>query len=250
MADRSSHECLKCGQGYPTARELLIHEVLHYDNVKPVPIFALTKLPPSENGILQDYRASPEEVDSYPKAIAQLQECFSREDLLVQFYPALYDELEAKIQALESLGQTQDKYGEFLSSFVDFCLSEDILLAFERSKNFKEDTLGEGRTLKQLMNFLKQEVKNDEIVELARNNFSAPVNQKKRDVNKPDKFPCAAMLVNTHDRNGTGKQNLLCRFCNKGHSSNVCLEARKMTLDEKKKCVLRNRACFSCFSVF
>ncbi|GFU79638.1 hypothetical protein TNCV_1891301 [Trichonephila clavipes] len=56
MADRSSHECLKCGQGYPTARELLIHEVLHYDNVKPVPIFALTKLPPSENGILQDYR--------------------------------------------------------------------------------------------------------------------------------------------------------------------------------------------------
>ncbi|GFU79631.1 hypothetical protein TNCV_1891271 [Trichonephila clavipes] len=56
MADRSSHECLKCGQGYPTARELLIHEVLHYDNVKPVPILALTKLPPSENPILQDYR--------------------------------------------------------------------------------------------------------------------------------------------------------------------------------------------------
>ncbi|GFU30809.1 hypothetical protein TNCV_2356681 [Trichonephila clavipes] len=28
---------------------------------------------------------------------------------------ALYDELEAKIRALESLGWTQDKYGEFLS---------------------------------------------------------------------------------------------------------------------------------------
>ncbi|GFS85405.1 uncharacterized protein TNCV_2803201 [Trichonephila clavipes] len=42
------------------------------------------------------------------------------------------------------------------------------------------------------------------MVELARNYFSAPVNQKKKEVNKPDKFPSAAMLVSTHDRNGTG----------------------------------------------
>ncbi|GFW83958.1 uncharacterized protein TNCV_4185581 [Trichonephila clavipes] len=56
--------------------------------------------------------------------------------------PALYDELEAKIRALESLGWTQDKYGEFLSPLVESCLAEDILLAFERSKNFKEDSPG------------------------------------------------------------------------------------------------------------
>ncbi|GFT38378.1 uncharacterized protein TNCV_3064321 [Trichonephila clavipes] len=109
--------------------------------------------------------------------------------------PALYDELEANIQALESLGRTQDKYGEFLSPLVESCLQQNILLAFERSKNFKEDTPGEGRSLKLLMNFLKQEVKNDEMVELARNNFSAPVNQKTKKVNKPDKFPSAATLV-------------------------------------------------------
>ncbi|GFU62029.1 hypothetical protein TNCV_717551 [Trichonephila clavipes] len=42
------------------------------------------------------------------------------------------------------------------------------------------------------------------MVELARNNFSAPVNQKKKEVNKPDKFPYAATLASTHDRNGTG----------------------------------------------
>ncbi|GFV06442.1 DUF1758 domain-containing protein [Trichonephila clavipes] len=116
---------------------------------------------------------------------------------------ALYDELEAKIRALESLGRTQDNYGEFLSPSVESCLLEDILLAFERSKNFKEDTPGKGRSLKLLMNFLKQEVKNDEMVKLDRNNFSAPVNQKKKEVNKPDKFPSAATLVSTHDRNGT-----------------------------------------------
>ncbi|GFX67813.1 uncharacterized protein TNCV_1565141 [Trichonephila clavipes] len=152
----------------------------------------------------------PSTAENYPKAIAQLQERFGREDLLVQIYerdllsmvmrnaatgrsktdlPALYDELEAKIRALESLGWTQDKYGEFLSPFVESCLPADILLAFERSKHFKEDTPGEDRSLKLLMKFLKQEVKNDEVVELARNNFSAPVNQKKKEVNKPDKFP-------------------------------------------------------------
>ncbi|GFW75820.1 integrase catalytic domain-containing protein [Trichonephila clavipes] len=102
--------------------------------------------------------------------------------------PALYDELAVKIRALESLGRTQDMYGEFLSPLVESCLQEDILLAFERSKNFKEDTPGEGQSLKLLMNFLKQEVKNDEMIELARNNFSAPVNQKKKEVNKRDKF--------------------------------------------------------------
>ncbi|GFT68084.1 uncharacterized protein TNCV_2737931 [Trichonephila clavipes] len=98
--------------------------------------------------------------DNYPKAIAQLQERFVREDLLTQIYvrdlmsmvmrnaatersktdlPALYDELEAKIRALESLGWTQDKYGEFLSPLVESRVPDDILLAFERSKNFKED---------------------------------------------------------------------------------------------------------------
>ncbi|GFW62204.1 integrase catalytic domain-containing protein [Trichonephila clavipes] len=41
------------------------------------------------------------------------------------------------------------------------------------------------------------------MVELSRNNFSSPVNQKKKEVNKPDKFPSAATLVSTHDRNGT-----------------------------------------------
>ncbi|GFT73716.1 hypothetical protein TNCV_630981 [Trichonephila clavipes] len=60
--DRAEEECPRV-QRYPTARELLIHEVLHYDNVKPVPIFAWTKLPPSENPILQDYRGENGEFD-------------------------------------------------------------------------------------------------------------------------------------------------------------------------------------------
>ncbi|GFX73985.1 uncharacterized protein TNCV_2954681 [Trichonephila clavipes] len=115
----------------------------------------------------------------------------------------------------------QDKYGEFLSPLIDSCLPEDILLAFERSKNFKEDTPGESQSLKLLMNFLKQEVKNDEMVELARNNFSTPVNQKKKEVNKPDKFPSAATLVSTHDKNGTGGRRTVRKMWN------ACVKCRR-----------------------
>ncbi|GFS47489.1 uncharacterized protein TNCV_1612271 [Trichonephila clavipes] len=166
----------------------------------------------------------PGTADNCPKAVAQLQERFGRENLLVQIYvrdllsmvmknaatgrsktdlPTLYDKLEAKIQALESLGRTQDKYGEFLSPLVETCLPEDILLAFERSKNFKEDTPGEGRTSKLIMNFLKQEVKNDEMVNLLGIIFQLLSIKRKRDVNRPYKFPSAATLVSTHDKSGT-----------------------------------------------
>ncbi|GFY22143.1 uncharacterized protein TNCV_3297861 [Trichonephila clavipes] len=112
---------------------------------------------------------SQQRTNIYTKAIVQLQERFGREGLLIQIYvrnllsvvmrnaatgssktylPALYDKLEAMIRALESLEWIQDKYGQFLSPLVESYLPEDILLAFKRSKNFKEDTPGEGRTLK------------------------------------------------------------------------------------------------------
>ncbi|GFX62458.1 DUF1758 domain-containing protein [Trichonephila clavipes] len=70
---------------------------------------------------------------NYPKAIDQLKERFGREDLLVQIYvrellnlvmknavsgrtktdlSTLYEVLEGKLRSLESLGRTQEKYGE------------------------------------------------------------------------------------------------------------------------------------------
>ncbi|GBM94986.1 hypothetical protein AVEN_176909-1, partial [Araneus ventricosus] len=213
----------------------------------------------------------PATAENYPKAIAQLKERFGRDDLLVQIYvrdllsmvmknaasgrtktdlPALYDELEAKIRALESLGRTQEKYGDFLSPLVESCLPEEILVAWERSRNIKDASEVEDRSLEKLMNFLKQEVKGEEMVELARTGFLSPANQKKKEAaNKLDNYPTAATLVSTNIRNNTGKRNLLCIFCNKKHPSKDCLEARNMSIDEKKKCILKNRACFCCFSV-
>ncbi|GFU33458.1 uncharacterized protein TNCV_1886451 [Trichonephila clavipes] len=121
---------------------------------------------------------------NYPKAIDQLKERFGQEDLLVQIYvrdlltlvmknaatgrakadlPLLYDELEIKLRSLESLGKTQDKYGDFLTPLVESCLPEEVLVAWERSRNHQTESEGY-RSLEQLMNFLRQEVKGEEMV--------------------------------------------------------------------------------------
>ncbi|GFY76561.1 DUF1758 domain-containing protein [Trichonephila inaurata madagascariensis] len=92
----------------------------------------------------------PATAENYSKAIDQLKERYGREDLLVQIYvrellslvmknavsrrtktdlPALYDELEGKLRSLESLGRTQEKYGNFLTPLVKSCLPEEILVA-------------------------------------------------------------------------------------------------------------------------
>ncbi|GBM96475.1 hypothetical protein AVEN_264015-1 [Araneus ventricosus] len=96
--------------------------------------------------------------------------------------PALNDELEAKIRALESLVRTQEKYGEFLSPLVESCLREEIFVSWERSRNMKDASQVEDRSLEKLMNLRKQQVKGEEMVELERIGFSSPANQKRKDV--------------------------------------------------------------------
>ncbi|GBM18087.1 hypothetical protein AVEN_75513-1 [Araneus ventricosus] len=81
--------------------------------------------------------------------------------------PALYDELGAKIRALESLRRTQEKYRYFLSPLVESCLPEEVLVGWERSRNHSLTETKESRTLEQLMNFLRLEVKGEEMVNLS-----------------------------------------------------------------------------------
>ncbi|GFW01386.1 DUF1758 domain-containing protein [Trichonephila clavipes] len=117
---------------------------------------------------------------NYSKAIEQLKEWYGRDDLLVQIYVRdllglviknavkgrfktdltyLYDELERKLRALESLGRTQEKYGDFLIPLVESCLPEETLLAWERSRN--HESTQNTRSLEHLMNFLRKEVCSD-----------------------------------------------------------------------------------------
>ncbi|GFW77239.1 uncharacterized protein TNCV_2726691 [Trichonephila clavipes] len=93
----------------------------------------------------------PATAANYPKAVDQLKERFGREDLLVQIYvwdlltmvmknavsgraktdlSRLYDELEGKLRALESLGRTQERFGDFLAPLVESCLPEEVLMTW------------------------------------------------------------------------------------------------------------------------
>ncbi|GBM54235.1 hypothetical protein AVEN_213716-1 [Araneus ventricosus] len=94
--------------------------------------------------------------------------------------PALYDELEAKIRALERRVRTQEKYGDFLSPLVESCLPEEALVAWERSRNHSLTETKESRILEQLMNFLRQEVKGEEMANLARTGFASHQSSQRR----------------------------------------------------------------------
>ncbi|GFS41466.1 DUF1758 domain-containing protein, partial [Nephila pilipes] len=172
-----------------------IHEVSSIANEDKFHYLLQAVVPKSKAARVLD--SFPETADNYPKAVTQLQERFVREDLLVQIYvrdllsmvmknaatgrsktdlPALYDELGAKIRALESLGRTQEKLGDFLSPLAESCLPEEVLVAWERSRNHGLTQNKESRNLEHLMNFLRQEVKGEEMVNLARTGFASHQN--------------------------------------------------------------------------
>ncbi|GFY69185.1 uncharacterized protein TNIN_115051 [Trichonephila inaurata madagascariensis] len=77
-------------------------------------------------------------------------------------FPALYDEFEGKLRSLESLGRTQEKYGDFLTPLVESCLPEEILVAWEKKRNTETDAKG-SRTLEHLITFLRLEVQVEEM---------------------------------------------------------------------------------------
>ncbi|XP_035214048.1 uncharacterized protein LOC118187871 [Stegodyphus dumicola] len=80
------------------------------------------------------------------------------------YLSTLYDDLETKIRALESLGRTQEVYGDFLTPLVESRLPKEVLIAWERNRNLKEAPQPDDSCLENLMNFLKQKVKGEEVV--------------------------------------------------------------------------------------
>ncbi|KAF8785674.1 hypothetical protein HNY73_011189 [Argiope bruennichi] len=201
--------------------------------------------------------------ENYSKAVQQLKTRFGREYLLVQIYvrdllslvmknatvgrnssdlASLYDMLETKLRALESLGRTKEKFADFLEPLVESCLPESVLRAWERSRVSEDnDDSSSQRSLEKLMCFVRHEVESEEMISLAREGFGKNNGVVKRNNNKnivsdvPD-VATAAMLVRTnasHDGIPKGKPN--CVFCEKSHLSSDCFLAQKMSYDEKKQ---------------
>ncbi|GFX65749.1 uncharacterized protein TNCV_4094411 [Trichonephila clavipes] len=116
---------------------------------------------------------------------------------------ALYDELEGKLRSLESLGRTQEKYGDFLTPLVESCLPEEILMAWERKRNTETDAKG-SRTLEHLMTFLRLEVQGEEMVQLAKSGFGTPIRKRDSPTErvKPTELMTASALASSEKSSG------------------------------------------------
>ncbi|GFY07957.1 putative RNA-directed DNA polymerase from transposon X-element [Trichonephila clavipes] len=119
----------------------------------------------------------PPTKNNYLKVITQLKERFGRDELLVQIYvrdllyivmtnaagrikvdlSELYDLLESKLMALESLGRTKEKFAEFLELLVESCLPDNVLRAWERSRSEEDSSPQDSaRSLDKLLCFLRK----------------------------------------------------------------------------------------------
>ncbi|GFW81639.1 integrase catalytic domain-containing protein [Trichonephila clavipes] len=128
---------------------------------------------------------------------------------------ALYDELEGKLRSLESLGRTQEKYGDFLTPLVESCLPEEILMAWERKRNTETDAKG-SRTLEHLMTFLRLEVQGEEMVQLAKSGFGTPIRKKDSPTErvKPTELMTASALASSV-KSSVLSEKKICGFISK-----------------------------------
>ncbi|GBM23615.1 hypothetical protein AVEN_117369-1 [Araneus ventricosus] len=163
----------------------------------------------------------------------------------------LYDMLETKLGALESLGRTKEKFADFLEPLVESCLPESVLRAWERSRisRVADDSTSQ-RSFEKLMSFLRHEVESEEKIKLAREGFvknGGTFKRNKSTVLDITDTATTAMLVSTNSSyvgTSTGKKN--CVFCKKPHWSSECLLAQNMSYNDKKHILYKNRFCFKC----
>ncbi|GBO13946.1 hypothetical protein AVEN_96833-1 [Araneus ventricosus] len=100
-------------------------------------------------------------------------------------------------------------------------LPEEVLVAWERSRNHGLTETKESRALEQLMNFLRQEDKGEEMVNLARTGFASHQSSRRKElhsdqVKQYESSTTASALVSLQT---PGKRIHSCIFCDKSHPS-------------------------------
>lgn len=225
---------------------------------------------------------------NYPEIIECLKARFGREDLQIEVYvrellklvlhnaasqqqlqlSKLYDNIETQLRALNTLGIASDKYAALLYPLIESCLPQELLRVWQRSSFCNIDNLGSSSSpvadtveikLKNIMLFLRSEVENEERIDLASEGFGLVSNLEQlkirhgKDKGKcstgagPSKFETrnlnmtAAGLINTDIAK--------CIFCSGLHDNAACFKAQNMTLEERKKILTKNNACFKCLKV-
>ncbi|CAG7820622.1 unnamed protein product, partial [Allacma fusca] len=208
----------------------------------------------------------PPSSENYPKVIHYFKERFGKEEILLEVYvrellklvlknaitpnenscvSALYDKLETQLRALDTLGVTRDKFAAMLYPLVESCLPEDVLRAWERNRGHDYDQLEDKKDrLSMLMQFLKREVDGELRMSMARDGFGVDGKKSKPKIKpKPvEEIPTATELFSGHQ----APNKFVCIFCEKGHPTQDCFKAPKLSLEEKRKIVQEKKACFVC----
>uniref|UniRef100_A0A1Y1MG61 CCHC-type domain-containing protein n=2 Tax=Photinus pyralis TaxID=7054 RepID=A0A1Y1MG61_PHOPY len=209
----------------------------------------------------------PPTAGNYSEAVNRLKTRFGRDDLLIEFYvrellklvlrndgthskneiASLYDKLETQIRSLQTLGVNTDMCAAMLYPLVESSLPEEFLRAWQRSSDFAAASSNSMNSrLDKLMKFLRSEVENEERITLAIEGFS---------LSNDEKFKKPRSKVETKTSTASGLINSgitsfsKCTFCDGNHAAEQCFKSQKMTLDEKKKCLIDKRACFRCAKI-
>ena len=213
----------------------------------------------------------PPTSENYEKVITSLKSRFGRDEVVVEFYVRellglvlqnavkgyqraslanIYDKLEAYIRALDTLGVTTDKCAAMLYPLVESSLPEEVLRAWQRNGQHKvTDANGQNDTkdrLTKLLEFLQMEVENQERIDMALQGFGLPAEaekiKKSRNKTETTKTTASASALLTSEK----VKQLECLFCKSSHESKDCEVARKMNLSDRKECVRKANACFTC----
>ena len=219
----------------------------------------------------------PQSAVNYPKAVQALKQRFGNESLLIQVYvrellklafhnvtqkekvpvSKMFIQLKSHLRSLESLQLASADPSTWLFPLVESSLQEDLLRAWQRSPISKKDGSKENpkRThLDYLMEFLESEVESEQRIQLAQNGFqelavspkpstssNGSEGKKRKQFKSESEIPTAAGLFSGHSNT--------CVFCEKNHDSEKCLNAQKMSLEERNEKVKSKNACFICLKV-
>ncbi|GFY40002.1 integrase catalytic domain-containing protein [Trichonephila inaurata madagascariensis] len=99
-------------------------------------------------------------------------------------FSSLYDKLQTRIRALDSLGLTFDKYTDILFPLVESTLPVDVVKLWERQRYLSTEKKQGKTDLDLLMEFIKNEVDSEFRVKIAREIFHPDKVNNKKNVNQ------------------------------------------------------------------
>jgi hypothetical protein len=146
----------------------------------------------------------------------------------------------------KTLGVTREKYASMFYPLVESSLPEDIIFAWERSRNSKTEPIEHNNILTSLFTFLRLEVESEERYELASSGFGYRYDSK-CSTSTADKTPTAACIFSCDARDS---DRVACLWCDKtSHISLECFNAKRLTLDAYRKLVKQKGRCYLCLKL-